>query len=115
VKLKEHDGSGEPLKYRKYVLSDETSLADTHPVGSPAPGAGGTGGAPGDAPRADGSIRPAAVASVPPGRWQEQGAHGPYDPEAIEIPGTHVPVWMVIGIVIGVIVLLAGTAFLLLR
>jgi hypothetical protein len=54
------------------------------------------------------------VASAPPG-WQEHGAHGEYDPNAIEIPGTHVPVWMVLGIVIGVIILLAGTAFLLLR
>jgi hypothetical protein len=35
--------------------------------------------------------------------------------DRIDIPGTHVPIWMVIGIVLGVIVLLAGTAFLLLR
>ena len=38
-----------------------------------------------------------------------------HDYDRVDIPGTHVPIWMVVGIVTGVIVLLAGTAFLLLR
>ncbi len=106
---------GEPLKYRKYVLSDE-SLGDTAPVVQAStaalPGAAG--------PNAGNDASPTAaarqMASTPPPGWNDQGGHvGEYDPNAIEIPGTHVPVWMVVGIVVGVIVLLAGTAFLLLR
>ncbi len=101
----------EPLKYRKYVLSDE-SLTDTAPM--PAthlanlPGAPNAMGTPGLAN---------AVAVGASGSWQEQGAHGQaeLDYDRVDIPGTHVPVWMVIGIVVGVVVLLAGTAFLLLR
>jgi protein phosphatase len=110
--IKPHDDSGDPLKYRKYALVDE-SLAETAPIPAQSPPVPG---APVGEPirQPDGSLRPAPVASVPPSAWHEQGAH-PYDPDAIEIPGTHVPVWMVIGIVIGVIILLAGTAFLLLR
>jgi protein phosphatase len=112
--VKPADAPGEPLKYRKYVLGDE-SLSDTAQIPQPLPAGSAEGGAEG-ARRADGSVRPPAVASVPPGgAWHERGPYGSYDPDAIEIPGTHVPVWMVVGIVVGVIVLLAGTAFLLLR
>jgi hypothetical protein len=35
--------------------------------------------------------------------------------ERIEIPGTHVPAWVVVAIIVGVIALLAATAFFLLR
>ena len=38
-----------------------------------------------------------------------------YEEERIEIPGTHVPAWVVVVLVVGVIVILAGTAFLFLR
>ncbi len=105
----------EPLKYRKYTLGDE-SVAETVPlVGAHAGGAGHGG----PEVRADGSLRPPAAASAtsrPPGPWHEQGAVRPHEhDDRIDIPGTHVPIWMVIGIVIGVVVLLAGTAFLLLR
>jgi serine/threonine protein phosphatase PrpC len=102
---------GEPLKYRKYTLGDE-SLGDTAPILS-----GGAGGTPAETHNADGSLRPPAVtASRAPGPWHEQGAHRAHEhDDRIDIPGTHVPIWMVIGIVVGVIVLLAGTAFLLLR
>ena len=110
--LKPLDTATEPLKYRKYTLSDEASqLADTAPL------IGGTATAIPGSPQprteqvrqADGSMRPAPLAS----NWQEPGGH--YEEGSIEIPGTHVPVWMVIGIVLAVVVLLAGTAFLLLR
>lgn len=103
----------EPLKYRKYVLGDE-GLGDTAPLGGPAMTA--VPGAPGPA-TPDGSLRHGGPAPAHAPTWQEAGAHGaPYDDQdRIDIPGTHVPIWMVIGIVIGVIVLLAGTAFLLLR
>jgi hypothetical protein len=38
-----------------------------------------------------------------------------YEEEGIEIPGTHVPGWVVVALVVGVIVVLAATAFVLLR
>ena len=60
----------------------------------------------------DGTPRAPVAASVPPaGGWQDHG----YGDDRIDIPGTHVPLWMVAGIVIGVIVLLAGAAYLFLK
>jgi serine/threonine protein phosphatase PrpC len=112
--LKSLDAETEPLKYRKYTLGDE-SFSDTVPLAGGTPG---TPGLAGETHAADGSIRPpaAAATSRAPGPWHEQGAHRPHEhDDRIDIPGTHVPVWMVIGIVIGVVVLLSGTAFLLLR
>ena len=111
--LKSLDAEGEPLKYRKYTLGDEAS-SDTAPTagdhGSP------TGATGPSLQMADGSLRPPPAASAAPGPWHEQGGHRAHEhDDRIDIPGTHVPIWMVIGIVIGVIVLLAGTAFLLLR
>jgi hypothetical protein len=47
------------------------------------------------------------ISSVPPG-----GRRG--EEERIDIPGTHVPPWVVVVIVVAVILVLAGTAFLLL-
>jgi PPM family protein phosphatase len=101
---------GEPLKYRKYTLGDE-SLGDTAPI---LPGGAGT---PAETHNPDGSLRPPAVATArAAGPWHEQGAHRAHEhDDRIDIPGTHVPIWMVVGIVVGVVILLAGTAFLLLR
>ena len=62
--------------------------------------------------QSDGTARPQPNAPV---AWHEHGAHADQDYDRVDIPGTHVPVWMVIGIVAGVVILLAGTAFLLLR
>ena len=111
--LKPREADDEPLKYRKYTLGDE-SFSDTVPLAGGQPGPSG-----GEAHASDGSIRPPAVAAATsraPGPWHEQGAHRAHEhDDRIDIPGTHVPVWMVIGIVVGVVVLLAGTAFLLLR
>jgi len=115
--LKPLDESDEPLKYRKYTLGDE-SFSDTVPLAAGDRAAHGA-GAPGAEPSAPAnSLRPAAAASTsrPPGPWHEQGVHRAHEhDDRIDIPGTHVPIWMVVGIVVGVIVLLAGTAFLLLR
>jgi protein phosphatase len=115
LKPLEPAGEGEPLKYRKYTLGDE-STHDTAPV------AQGHAAAPGPAEghNADGSPRPfeptRRPSSRPPGPWHEpSGMRSHEHDDRIDIPGTHVPIWMVIGIVLGVIVLLAGTAFLLLR
>ena len=110
--LKPAEASSEPLKYRKYVLTDN-SLTDTVPLGTASPaghhGAGGAGQHP-----ADGTAR--AASGRPPAAWNGPTAGNPYDgDDSISIPGTHVPIWMVVGIVVGVVVLLAGTAWLLLR
>jgi protein phosphatase len=102
--LKPLDADGEPLKYRKYVLTDESIDEKTAPMPAVSVAPAGELRAP------DGPYR---APSGPPAAWQERGAHDDYD--RVDIPGTHVPIWMVIGIVAGVVVLLAGTAFLLLR
>ena len=114
--LKPLDESDEPLKYRKYTLGDE-SFSETVPLAGGDRAHPGTGSAAEEANAASRSLRPAAAAnSRPPGPWHEQGGHRAHEhDDRIDIPGTHVPIWMVIGIVFGVIVLLAGTAFLLLR
>jgi PPM family protein phosphatase len=101
--LKSNDADVEPLKYRKYVLGEESDSA-TMPNANALPAAGEVG--------PDGTPRVPAAASVPPaGSWQDHG----YGDDRIDIPGTHVPLWMVAGIVIGVIVLLAGAAYLFLK
>ena len=109
--LKPIEAEGEPLKYRKYTLGDE-SLGDTAPILP-----GGTASASAETHNADGTLRPATTAAArAAGPWHEQGPHRTHEhDDRIDIPGTHVPIWMVIGIVVGVVILLAGTAFLLLR
>ena len=104
--LKPIETEGEPLKYRKYALGDEV-LGDTAPI---LPGGAET-------HNPDGSLRPQSPA-VPAAAatWHEQGRQRTHEhDDRIDIPGTHVPIWMVIGIVLGVVILLSGTAFLLLR
>ncbi len=119
-----------PLKYRKYNLPEEpsetTESFSRPPSGSP-PGidpavASGlelaeTPG-PSSAKSESSGLRPASVRPSRPSRegqsWQEHGPHA--DPEdRIEIPGTHGPTWVVVAIVVGVVALLAATAFFLLR
>jgi serine/threonine protein phosphatase PrpC len=114
----------EPLKYRKYVLPEEPS--DTEPnrrmlaeIGARAAGALGPGSG---APQGLGSTvlfssqPPGATASLaPPGARIRSGRPGLDEEERIDIPGTHVPPWVVVVIVVGVILVLAATAFLFLR
>jgi hypothetical protein len=52
-------------------------------------------------------MTPPKVASLPPGPRLRP------EEERIDIPGTHVPPWVVVVIVVAVILVLAGTAFLL--
>lgn len=111
LKASDEDDGDEPLKYRKYVINDETMDEDrTSPLVA-------KGGAAVPAVEVDpASPGPAPLVSSPPPGWHEQGPHVPgSDYDRVDIPGTHIPFWMVIGIVAGVVVLLAGTAFLLLR
>ncbi len=124
----------EPLKYRKYTLPEEPMEAtESHrrqslremaaaAAGSIAP----KGGVPSNlyAPADPASEHPPAVrsgaprsthpASVPAGPWHEQGPHAE-DEERISIPGTHVPAWVVVALVVCVVAMLGATAFLLLR
>jgi protein phosphatase len=115
----------EPLKYRKYILPEEPS--DTEPnrrmlaeiaaraASSMGPGSG--------APQ--GLASTVLFSSQPPGgsaalapagaRIRSGRSGGVYEEERIEIPGTHVPPWVVVVIVVGVILVLAATAFLFLR
>jgi hypothetical protein len=54
------------------------------------------------------------ASSVPAGPWHEEGPHAD-DEERISIPGTHVPAWVVVALVLCVVAMLCATAFLLLR
>ena len=123
----------EPLKYRKYTLAEEAleqteshrrqSLREIAAVAAAAasPGTGLPGNlysqhADGGAvPSVHGARTPSAPpGSVPGGPWHEQGPHAD-DEERITIPGTHVPAWVVVALVVCVMAMLAATAFLLLR
>jgi protein phosphatase len=114
----------EPLKYRKYTLNEE-QLEETEShrrqslreMASVAPGQGGV---PSNLyPKAGDGVGAAPMSgppgSLPAGPWQEQGPHGEADEDRISIPGTHVPAWVVVALVICVIAMLGATAFLLLR
>jgi PPM family protein phosphatase len=120
--LKALDPEAEALKYRKYTLPEEPQelTAPHRPslrnLGSENPGmpanlyvAPSSGSLGGDV--SNPQIPPAA----PSGGWHERGGAQLYPEERIDIPGTHVPAWVVVALVVGVIALLSGTAFLLLR
>ncbi len=94
----------EPLKYRKYVLPEEPTDPARKAVPYTAPQTDGVSGA------AEPTPQPAAAAAGP-SSWPA----GSMEEERIEIPGTHVPAGVVVALVLGVIALLGGTAFLLLR
>jgi len=117
----------EPLKYRKYILPEEPMDAtEPHlrrPEMSSAPPAIVI-------PHGPGSSAPQGLSStvvfaagegpvLPPGPPSGQVGSPPpspyYEEERIEIPGTHVPAWVVVILVLGVILLLIGTAFLFLH
>jgi serine/threonine protein phosphatase PrpC len=106
----------EPLRYRKYPIPEEPSDATQphrRPLDSSARDAAGTN-------PADGLLQSATPSQSPPlgtATWQEHGPHGAPldDQDRIEIPGTHIPTWLVVTLVVGVIAMLAGAALLLLR
>ncbi|HEY1955470.1 MAG TPA: Stp1/IreP family PP2C-type Ser/Thr phosphatase [Polyangiaceae bacterium] len=89
---------GEPMKYRKYALPEEP----TDPARKAVP-------ATANAAPSDGVTSPAASGpATATATWSPEE-------ERIEIPGTHVPAGIVVALILAVIALLAGTAFLLLR
>jgi serine/threonine protein phosphatase PrpC len=54
------------------------------------------------------------IGASPSDAWHERGPHPDFD-ERIDIPGTHIPGWVVVALVVGVVLLIGGSAFLLLR
>jgi protein phosphatase len=135
VIVAEFDGEGlrgpvpddEPLKYRKYSLPEETpenTERNLRPSTEAPPSA------PPIASYGPGSSGPQGLASTMVAGHQQHAAppatSGPdynakaplamgFQEEQIEIPGTHVPPWVVVVLVVGVIAVLLGTAFLFLR
>lgn len=124
--LKAVTADTDPLKYRKYALPEENidtavgrrNLGPSPDQTVPAVRQLST------APPADGAQGPVAAAPMSPeatgqqnAAWQEQGPHAqiPYEEERIDIPGTHIPTWVVVVLIVGVVALLALTAFALLR
>ena len=119
--------SPEPVRYRKYVLPEETSAnVESHrrllPELPPASGSGVQAAASGGAvPQGLGSTMVFAGTPQAPAPAAAPNAARPpvnlayLDEERIEIPGTHVPAWIVVVLVVGVILILAGTSFLFLR
>jgi len=109
--LKPLGTDGDPLRYRKYNVPEDPNDATTPARRSTDPGRDPS------LPPSDGvlSIPPAAGEKAP--LWQEQGPHAAPEngEERIEIPGTHIPTWLVVTLIVGVIAMLAGAAVVLLR
>jgi protein phosphatase len=119
------ESASEPLKYRKYALPEEP-VDETEPnrrllpdIPSLPPIV--------NSPHSPGSSAPQGLAStfvfsqapnlMPSPRLSPlpSGSSRPRaEEERIDIPGTHVPTWVVLVIVVAVILVLLGTAFLLL-
>jgi serine/threonine protein phosphatase PrpC len=125
--LKPLPPDAELLKYRKYALPEEPAdntepyrrlLPDPSSIPPSAPNLHGPGSS---APQglsstivfSGANTSPLPAASGPSLRSGPPPAY--YEEERIEIPGTHVPAWVVVALVVLVIIILAGTAFLFLR
>ena len=92
-----------PPEKREEGSSSRQGLSSTMVFGGPAAAI----------PPAAGSPAPSAGSSA--ATWADGGAHGADAEERIEIPQTHVPAWVVVLLVVGVVALLAIMAFGLLR
>jgi len=121
--LREPDPNGEPLKYRKYSLPEETPENTER---NRRPSAEAPPAAPPPSTHGPGSVGPQGLALTmvagqdhrgPPGAGVAgQTASEPprgFEEEQIEIPGTHVPPWVVVVLVVGVMAVLLGTALVL--
>jgi PPM family protein phosphatase len=120
----------EPLRYCKYLLPEEndatqpTRRHSAPPTGTakvPDRGPAGGSSPPGRPSGADGLASVDAGGGSPgagganAATWHERGLH-PLEPEErIDIPGTHVPTWVVVALILGVMAILGATAFLFLR
>ncbi len=125
--LKDARADAETHKYRKYALPEapadaiepaHRTLSEARGIRSqPSPPGVGSG-----APQGLGSTFALSApprSSVPPEALghETRSSDVPYRPEddQIDIPGTHVPAWVVAVLVIGVMLVLLATAFLFLR
>jgi protein phosphatase len=117
--LKPFTPENEPLKYRKYTLPEE-------PVESTEPGRnlevpaslqprGVHTGHGSSAPQGLTSTMVGGPMVAPMGGGPPSHPQPAYEEEQVDIPGTHVPPWVVVVLVVGVILVLAGTAILFLR
>jgi PPM family protein phosphatase len=117
----------EALKYRKYILPEEPQdntvphrmipeiSSSPPPINPHGPGS--------SAPQGLGSTmvfsgsNASSMPPIPPNASIPHSGPPPayYEEERIDIPGTHVPAWVVVLLVIGVILVLGGTAVLFLR
>ena len=115
----------EPLKYRKYTLPEEPADATERnfrrDLGSSSPPPIGQAHGGSSAPQGLsstlvlGATAPAGLTTAAAPRRTSAPPPVHYEEERIDIPGTHVPAWIVVVLVVGVILLLAGTAILFLR
>lgn len=101
---------GHDLTYRKFPLDNDGHDPYSGGGGQLADAPPGNLFRPDDPTAGSGGIAPM---SVPPGGWQERPAHP--DDDRIDIPGTHVPAWIVALIVLGVVGALFVSAVLLLK
>jgi protein phosphatase len=109
--VEEVTGDTEPLKYQKYTLPEEPAETTDRRSASSAVTAAGA---------RQRSESPQALESdgdsVVDAGWDDAAPPPQDEPEErIEIPGTHVPAWVVMVLILGVIALLGATAFVLLR
>jgi PPM family protein phosphatase len=104
----------EPLKYRKYPLPEEISeqTSPTRRIPSLTPMAPSSS----SSPPSTGSNSSAPNAGAPYRQDAHSGNAQQFDfDEPIDIPGTHVPTWTVVVLILGVVSALSATAFLFLR
>jgi serine/threonine protein phosphatase PrpC len=122
--LKDPAGDIEPLKYRKYALPEapdaiephRRTLPEMHSQSTPAPTGSGSGAPQGLASTFVFSVPPHSdFPSMAPRGAGQSGRPPSYEDEQIDIPGTHVPAWVVAVLVVGVILVLLGAAMLFLR
>jgi protein phosphatase len=125
--LKPIEPDDEALRYRKYALpehgeSDSTrrnSVRDLALGSAPDLALPSSIYANSDSgwPLAEGAVAGSGASPPPPAiaGWHERGPHDEASDERIDIPGTHVPTWVVVFLIVGVLALLAGTAWVLLR
>jgi protein phosphatase len=123
--LKPLEENPDPLKYRKYALPEEQQ-EHTEPSrrlsaeGAPPPSQMAAAFGPGSSsPQGLGStmVASAAMSALAPSA-PVHGTPAPparYEEEQIEIPGTHVPPWVVVVLVAGVLLVVVITAFVFLR
>jgi serine/threonine protein phosphatase PrpC len=122
--LKDPAADIEPLKYRKYALPEapdatdlhRRTLPEMHAQSTPAPLGSGSGAPQGLGSTFVFSVPPNAdLPSLAPRGAGPSGRPPSYEDEQIDIPGTHVPAWVVAVLVVGVILVLVGAAILFLR